>query len=222
MTVATPAKVMLKVMGSRSKEQEEITVIWGQEVEAECKVMLPSNPAPSLHLSLNNSSQVTRTSSGTARLTYLPSLRESGSRFSCSWLQSGPDGGTLYKGEAVSGPLNVVMGPSLIMEMETQFIYEEGLRITPQFMAKPVPDPEDIRWYVLTENQTTLDVQEAGEAGLVNLLPGSVRNIARNSNPDEWETELRIYNLTDNVTVWFHAENSVGFLDKMFTGNEYK
>ena len=127
----------------------------------------------------------------------------------------------MYKGESVSGPLNVVMGPSIIMEMETQYIYEEGLRITPQFMARPVPDPEDIRWYVLTENQTTLDVHEAAEAGLVNLVPGSVRNVARNSNPDEWELDLRIFNLTDNVTVWFHAENSVGFLDKMFTGNEY-
>ena len=109
------------------------------------------------------------------------------------------------------------MGPSLLLEMEAVLTFTQGMRIVPQFMARPVPRPEDVRWFVLTENQTTLDLRETSEAGLGDLVGSEVRP-ASSGNPDEWEVELRLFNLTENVTIWLHVENSVSFMDKMFSG----
>ena len=58
-------------------------MVWGQEVEAECSLVSPGAPAPSLQLSLNGS-HVSRVGPGhgeVARLKYFPTLQESGSRF---------------------------------------------------------------------------------------------------------------------------------------------
>ena len=138
-------------------------------------------------------------------------------RFTCDWTQTGPKGETLYSGREVSRPLSVVMGPSLLLEMDTVLTYSQGMRIVPQFMARPVPRPEAVRWFVLTENQTTLDLRETSEAGIGDLVSGEVRPVS-SGNPDEWEVELRLSNLTENVTIWLHVENSVSFMDKMFSG----
>ena len=109
------------------------------------------------------------------------------------------------------------MGPSLLLEMDTALTYSQGMRIVPQFMARPVPRPKDVRWFVLTENQTTLDLRETSEAGIGDLVSREVRPVS-SGNPDEWEVELRLSNLTENVTIWLHVENSVSFMDKMFSG----
>ena len=238
MRVATPAQARILVTGDSSEEgAEEVRVVWGQEIEVECGLVTPGDPAPSLRLSLNGSHASSEASlNEVARLKYFPTLHESGSRFSnsvrrtipiksifnysrfiCDWTQTGPKGEALYSGSEKSRPLSVVMGPSLLLEMETELTYSEGRRIVPQFMSRPVPRAEAVRWYVLTENQTTLDLRETSEAGIGDLVPGEVRPVS-SGNPDEWEVELRLSNLTENMTIWLHVENSVSFMDKMFSG----
>ena len=76
-----------------------------------------------------------------------------------------------------------------------------------------------MKWYLLTENSTTLQPEEASEAGLVDLVVISeLRHMVSSKSEWEWESQVKLFNLTENVTIWFHVENSVGFLDKMFIG----
>ena len=109
------------------------------------------------------------------------------------------------------------MGPSLSFDMDPVYTYTPGMMISPQFMAKPVPSVDNISWYLMTENQTTLDIHEASEAGVADLVPSELTR-ANTNNPDEWRADIMIYNLTENVTIWFHVDNGVGFMDKMFQG----
>ena len=71
---------------------------------------------------------------------------------------------------------------------------------------------------MLTDNQTTLDIKEASDAGVADLVISDIRSIDTINNPDEWQVDVKIFNLTENVTLWFHVENAVGFMDKMFIG----
>ena len=81
--VATPAKARITVTGD-SSEEEEVRVVWGQEIEVECGLVTTGDPAPSLRLSLNGSHEASEAfgQNGVARLKYFPTLQESGSRFS--------------------------------------------------------------------------------------------------------------------------------------------
>ena len=82
--VATPAQARIQVSGDSSEEgTEEVRVVWGQEVEVECSLLIPGDPAPSLRLSLNGShaSAASASQNEVARLKYFPTLQESGSRF---------------------------------------------------------------------------------------------------------------------------------------------
>ena len=82
--VATPAQARIQVSGDSSEEgAEEVRVVWGQEVEVECSLLIPGDPAPSLRLSLNGSdaSAASASQNEVARLKYFPTLQESGSRF---------------------------------------------------------------------------------------------------------------------------------------------
>ena len=83
--VATPAQARIQVSGDSSEEgAEEVRVVWGQEVEVECTLPTPGDPAPSLRLSLNGShasSEAGASQKEVARLKYFPTLQESGSRF---------------------------------------------------------------------------------------------------------------------------------------------
>ena len=71
---------------------------------------------------------------------------------------------------------------------------------------------------MLTDNQTTLDIKEASDAGVADLVISDIRSIDTINRPDEWQVDVKIFNLTENVTLWFHVENAVGFMDKMFIG----
>ena len=142
-------------------------------------------------------------------------------RFVCTWSQTGRGGALLYTGRHASPPLQVVMAPSLLLEMEPGHAHLDTpstvTTITPQFMARPVPRPQELAWTLVTANLTSLDLAEAAEAGVADSEVGAVRRAASSSNPDEWEVELRLWNLTENVTLWFHAENRAGSMDQMFT-----
>ena len=85
-TVASPAKVILVVAGEKQEQDQEVKVVWGQEVNIECQVVQLGNPAPAVHLKLNNSTH------DQASMTYFPTLKESGSRWLLdlfiSWHQS--------------------------------------------------------------------------------------------------------------------------------------
>ena len=74
-TVATPAQVMLVVAGEEQVQDQEVQVVWGQEVNIECQVVQLGNPAPSVHLKLNNNTH------DQASMTYFPTLKESGTRW---------------------------------------------------------------------------------------------------------------------------------------------
>ena len=82
--VATPSKVelLLKVAVEQQKVDQEINVIWGQEVEVTCQVVTPGNPTPKLQLLVNNSviREETASTNTQATTTYFPTLQESGSR----------------------------------------------------------------------------------------------------------------------------------------------
>ena len=84
--VATPAQARILVTGDSSEEgAEEVRVVWGQEIEVECGLVTPGDPAPSLRLSLNGSHASSEARlNEVARLKYFPTLHESGSRFSNS------------------------------------------------------------------------------------------------------------------------------------------
>ena len=49
------------------------------------------------------------------------------------------EGETLYSGSEASAPLNVVMGPSLLVDTESHLTFHPGLSLRPQFMARPAP-----------------------------------------------------------------------------------
>ena len=213
MEVARPAAVKLHVTGQEEKEEEKVVrVVWGEEVSVRCAPRDSGHPPPVLQLSLLNSSAEESKEGSEAELSYFPTLQESGARFSCRWRQeSGQE--TLYQGQELSAPLDVVMAPSLLLEVETSRLYYPGLTISPQLMSRPLPAPAQVTWRILTENQTVFSVPEAGEAGLVDLLVSEVVNLSRDH---EWETSLQLFNLTENLTAWLHVETEVGSLDKMF------
>ena len=78
--VATPAKVELKVT---VKEQVKEKVLWGDEVQVQCKVTAPGNPAPSLQLKLETKELTPLISDNDGQLaaiSYFPTLQESGQR----------------------------------------------------------------------------------------------------------------------------------------------
>ena len=211
--VARPAAVKLHVTGQ--EEEEVVRVVWGEEVSVRCSPRDSGHPPPVLQLSLLNSSAEAAEESqagSEAELSYFPTLQESGARFSCRWRQEAGQE-TLYQGQELSAPLDVVMAPSLLLEVETSRLYYPGLTISPQLMSRPLPAPAQVTWRILTENQTVFSVPEAGEAGLVDLLVSEVVNLARDH---EWETSLQLFNLTENLTAWLHVETEVGSLDKMF------
>lgn len=200
------------------REQEE-QVVWGEEVKVECEVSSAGNPLPSLHLGLENTELTAQLSEDglVATVSYFPTLQETGQRFLCNWSQVSDEGETLYSGSEASAPLNVVMGPSLLVDTESHLTFHPGLSLRPQFMARPAPAESQVKWYLLTENSTTLQPEEASEAGLVDLVVISeLRHMVSSKSEWEWESQVKLFNLTENVTIWFHVENSVGFLDKMF------
>ena len=77
--VATPAKVELKVT---VKEQRKEKVVWGEEVQVQCKVTALGNPAPSLQLKLETKelTPVISDHGQLAAISYFPTLQESGKR----------------------------------------------------------------------------------------------------------------------------------------------
>ena len=212
MEVARPATVQLLVAGL--EEKEKVRVVWGEEVTVRCAPRDLGHPPPLLQLSLINSSEPVEESraGAVAELSYFPTLQESGARFACRWSQEA-GGRRLYQGEELSAPLDVVMAPSLLLEVESSLLYQHGLTLTPQLMSRPVPGPSEVTWRVVTDNQTVLSVPEAAEAGLADLRVSEVVNLAREN---EWETSLQVFNLTENMTAWLHVETEAGVLDRMF------
>ena len=211
--MARPAQVELRVEG---ESEGKVRVVWGERVAVVCTAS--GHPEPSLQLGLLNSSEAEeQPEAGGPRveLSYSPTLQEAGARFVCRWRQEEAESGrTLYEGEEISVELDVVMAPSLLLEVETDLQYRPGLRISPQLMSRPVPQPSQVTWRLLTDNQTVLSLPEAGEAGLVDVLLTEVTTQAR--APHEWRTELQLFNLTENLTAWLHVETEVGELDQMF------
>ena len=208
--VASPATVEVEVV-------EGDTVEWGQEVEVLCSAS-SGHPPPRLQLSLLNSSGPaveSQAGPGTARLSHFPALEESGARFGCRWWQEDPQGHILYQGQELSGPLEVVMAPSLTLELETSLLYYPGLTLAPQLMSRPVPAQSEVVWRLLTQNQTVFTPSEAAEAGLVDLVVSEVISLPR--APFEWTTSVQLFNLTENLTLWLQVETAVGpRLEQMF------
>ena len=151
---------------------------------------------------------------GTLRLSHFPALEESGARFGCRWWQEDPQGDILYQGQELSGPLEVVMAPSLTLEVETSLLYYPGLTLAPQLMSRPVPSQSEVTWQLVTENHTVFTPSEAAEVGLADLQVSEVSSLPR--APYEWVTSVQLFNLTENLTVWLRVETEVGTLDKMF------
>ena len=211
MEVATPATVEV--------EMKEDPVMWGEEVEVVCRAR-SGHPPAHLQLSLQNTSASPGLESQvepglvTVRLSHFPALQETGARFVCSWWQSDTEGNILYQGLEESGPLEVVMAPSLTLELDTSLLYYPGLTIAPQLMSRPVPGPGEGSWRLVTDNHTVLTSSEAAELGLVDLLVSEVSGLPR--APYEWATSVQLFNLTENVTVWLGVETEVGSLDQMF------
>ena len=209
--VATPATVEVEL------EVPDGRVVWGEEVDVLCSAS-SGHPPPHLQLSLLNSSALgseSQAGPGAARLSHFPALEESGARFVCSWWQQDPQGNILYQGQELSGPLEVVMAPSLTLEVETSLLYYPGLTIAPQLMSRPVPSQSEVVWRLVTENQTVFSPSEAAEAGLAELQVSEVSSLPR--APYEWVTSVQLFNLTENLTVWLQVETEVGpRLDKMF------
>ena len=210
--VATPATVEVEV------KVEEGRVMWGEEVDVVCTAR-SGHPPPHLQLKLLNSSDPPAQHSqpefqGVARLSHFPALEESGARFGCRWWQQDPEGNILYEGQEVSSPLEVVMAPSLTLEVETSLLYYPGLTIAPQLMSRPVPSQSEVTWQLVTENHTVFTPSEAAEVGLADLQVSEVSSLPR--APYEWVTSVQLFNLTENLTVWLRVETEVGTLDKMF------
>ena len=107
--VAVPAMVSLNIPTT----QDKVVVVQGKEVEVACLVEKTGHPAPSLSLSMNKSSDMAKLGGGSrARVSYYPTIEETGSVFICKWEQVGPGGEVLYQGEEVSAPFDVMMTPS--------------------------------------------------------------------------------------------------------------
>ena len=208
--MATPATVEVEV------EVDEGRVMWGEEVEVVCTVR-SGHPPAQLQLSLLNSSEpalASQAGPGAARLSYFPALQETGARFACRWWQPDLEGNILYQGQEVSGALEVVMAPSLTLEVETSLLYYPGLTIAPQLMSRPVPTQGEVTWRLVTDNHTVFSPSEAAEVGLADLQVSEVSGLPR--APYEWATSVQLFNLTENVTVWLRVETEVGSLDQMF------
>ena len=80
--VAVPARVSLNTPTNK----EKLVVVKGKEVEVACLVEKTGYPAPTLSLSMNKSSDMAKLGGGSrARVSYYPTIEETGSLFrTCS------------------------------------------------------------------------------------------------------------------------------------------
>ena len=179
--VATPATVEVELL----VEERTGRVVWGEEVEVLCSTTTPGNPPAILQLSLITANSSSSSSSEQPTLesqelagpslsaSYSPALEESGARFGCRWWQLDPESGSiLYHGLQLSPPLEVVMAPSLLgeRELETSLLYYPGLTIAPQLRSRPVPEPSQVTWRLLTTNQSVLTPSQAAEVSRTEIF----------------------------------------------------
>ena len=204
--VAVPAMVSLNIPTT----QDKVVVVQGKEVEVACLVEKTGHPAPSLSLSMNKSSDTAKLGGGSrARVTYYPTIEETGSVFICKWEQVGPGGEVLYQGEEVSAPLDVMMVPSILADTLAEYEYQDRMQLLVFFQAKPAPAQEDVQWNVVMDNQVRQGVEE-----VVELVGGEVNEVSNISY--KFETAITISNLTENMTLEITIRNMAGSVKKMF------
>ena len=205
--VAVPAMVSLNIPTTK----EKVVVVQGKEVEVACLVKKTGHPAPTLSLSMNKSSDMAKLGGGSrARVSYYPTMEETGSVFICKWEQVGPGGEVLYQGEEVSAPLDVMMAPSILPDTPAEYQYQDSMQLLVIFLAKPAPAQEDVQWYMVRENQTRLGVEEMEE-----LVVGEVNEASNTSY--KFETAITISNLIENMTLEITIRNMAGSVKKMFS-----
>ena len=206
--VAVPAIVSLNI----PTKQEKVVVVWGEEVEVVCLVERPGNPAPIISLSLNKSSDMAQLGGGSrAKVSYYPTMEETGSVFICKWEQVGPGGEVLYQGEEVSAPLEVIMAPSILAETPAEYLYEDRMELVVQFMAKPAPGKEDVQWFLVMDNQTKLGVEKIGDMG--EFVVGEIKA----NKMHEFVSSIFISNLTENIMLGISIRNMAGSVEKIFS-----
>ena len=204
--MAVPAMVSLNIPTT----QDKVVVVQGKEVEVACLVEKTGHPAPSLSLSMNKSSDMAKLRGGSrARVSYYPTIEETGSVFICKWEQVGPGGEVLYQGEEVSAPLDVMMVPSILADIPAEYEYQVRMQLLVFFLANPAPAQEDVQWNVVMDNQVRLGVEEVGE-----LVGGKVNEVSNTSY--KFETAITISNLTENMTLEITIRNMAGSVKKMF------
>ena len=204
--VAVPAMVSLNIPTT----QDKVVVVQSKEVEVAYLVEKTGHPAPSLSLSMNKSSDMAKLGGGSrARVSYYPTIEETGSVFICKWEQVGPGGEVLYQGEEVSAPLDVMMVPSILADTPAEYEYQDRMQLLVIFLAKPAPAKEDVQWYMVMENQVRLGVEEMEQ-----LVVGEVNEVSNTSY--KFETAITISNLTENMTLEITIRNMAGSVKKMF------
>ena len=204
--VAVPAMVSLNIHTT----QDKAVVVQGNEVEVACLVEKTGHPAPSLSLSMNKSSDMAKLGGGSrARVSYYPTIEETGSVFICKWEQVGPGGEVLYQGEDVSAPLDVMMVPSILADTPAEYEYQVRMQLLVFFLANPAPAQEDVQWNVVMDNQVRQGVEE-----VVELVGGEVNEVSNTSY--KFETAITISNLTENMTLEITIRNMAGSVKKMF------
>ena len=200
MTVGVPAKVSLSI--------PTMKVIQGEEMDVRCLVSKAGNPPPSISLSLNKSSDLAQLGGGDrALVSYYPTEEETGSVFICKWEQVGPMGTILYQGEEVSAPLYVMIAPSIVEDTPGEYLYQEGMEVVMEFLAKPAPAKENVQWEMMTETKEKMVLED-----LAVVEVGEVETVADEEH--KFKTSISVHNLTENITMEITVKNEAGLVKK--------
>ena len=208
--VAVPAMVSLNIPTTK----EKVVMVQGKEVEVACLVKKTGHPAPTISLSMNKSSDMAKPGGGRrARVSYYPTMEETGSVFICKWEQVGPGGEVLYQGEEVSAPLDVMMAPSILPDTPAEYQYQDSMQLLVIFLAKPAPAQEDVQWYMVMENQARLGEEEMQNLDVLEL--GVIKQVVGQDSL-QFETSITLSNLTENITLEINIRNMAGSVRKAF------
>ena len=198
MNVAVPSTVTLMVADD--------LLVEGKEKEVECLVTSPGNPAPLVSLQLYTASSILHLKNGTGSLKYnwVPEERDSGARLACCWQQFGPGQQILYQGKEDSRELEVLLEPYIVDELSNTLVYKENTTLIINFISKPLPIPEDIKWSIVEKGNESTIVK----TDLKQLL---------NRKKFLFESSAMIGSLSTNSTLKFSVRNKVGESERNFT-----
>ena len=217
--VGVPASVEILV----DKDLTELKV--DETVTVECITISEGNPPVSVNLYHEQKGEESQHLGDGSMIEYSPTLSDTGSAFTCSWAQIGPNGEFLYEGKVHSSILDVIMAPVLLNDWRTEFeeelIFEEAMELKVQFKAKPWPQEGDIVWMITDDEGNEFPIEHSMGQGHFNITNQGhfLIDDVKDFGDEEFQLEsvLHVLDLKEDVTILVNISNSVGSVNKSFS-----